>query len=890
MAKQKLLLVDADPRSVRVLEVSLKKAGYSVTTAVDGKDALAKVELSTPDLVLSDTRLPKLDGYAFVRKLKEKPEWASIPVVFLTSQKSVEDKIRGLELGVEDYLTKPIFVRELLARVNLLLARRTQENIAQNRLSIGGRTRFSGSIHDMAVVDLLQTFEVSRKSGVVHLKNGAQEAHIFFREGKVVDADQGRLRGEEAIYRALIWNEAEFEVEFAPVKNDDIIGTSTQGILMEGMRRVDEWGRLLEQLPTLVTIFEVDHTQLLERLNEIPDELNGILRLFDGKRTLMQVVDESPFEDLSTLSTVSKLFFEGLLVPQGTMEELYPQVPAAEDADADPVVPGSEHQSSRPPSAPPVNVSSGEMMVVPDVREGARDVASGAMRSAREDESLTRPGLGVAVASTSDAPGPETDRAPSFPKTATIPGGIKIPAGFVMPGGAPAGGERTTTRPLSFPKSSPKLDAAARHEQAEGTGNARSVSTRPRSMPPVPLPPPSTVEPGASIAFASLADASATSASTLTSPAEAGLSRDAREKSEAVKLGEILPGSRHVSNPAPALEAGLGSASKLAIEGPHAPTMAPPDRPRSDRPSRRSIPAAPPVSALDGGDATDPFAPGVAHADAPRASVPPPGVARAGSASIPPAAGRRSPTNAPPARAPREWTRGEEKTTPLSDTVRTRRSAAPAGEPEPEVRPKSASGRRVVIAMLSAMAVFITFGIVARVAYRGVDHDLDKGETVRVDARAPAAVAPTGAPNAVPVMSPESITTVAPGAATATEATATPPTVHPANAPSAPAVTTAPPRSTPTTPTPTPVARPGVDRGALVAQAQRALEHGERKRAIDLSKQATVSDPTDAEAWLTLGAAYDASGRGYEARASYRSCVAKGTGPRVDECKALLGQ
>src|SRR6185295_16015084 len=161
VAKQTLLLVDADPRSVRVLEVSLKKAGYSVTTAVDGKDALSKVELSTPDLVLSDTRLPKLDGYAFVRKLKEKPEWAQIPVVFLTSQKSVEDKIRGLELGVEDYLTKPIFVRELLARVNLLLARRTQETITQNRTSIPGqRTRFSGSISDMAVVDLLQTFEV----------------------------------------------------------------------------------------------------------------------------------------------------------------------------------------------------------------------------------------------------------------------------------------------------------------------------------------------------------------------------------------------------------------------------------------------------------------------------------------------------------------------------------------------------------------------------------------------------------------------------------------------------------------------------------------------------------------------------------------------------------
>src|SRR3954464_2558900 len=136
VAKLQLLLVDADPRSVRVLEVSLKKAGYSVTTAQHGLDALSKVELSTPDLVLSDTRLPKLDGYAFVRRLKERPEWSHIPAVFLTSQKSVEDKIRGLELGVEDYLTKPIFVRELLARVNLLLARRTQETITQNKTSV----------------------------------------------------------------------------------------------------------------------------------------------------------------------------------------------------------------------------------------------------------------------------------------------------------------------------------------------------------------------------------------------------------------------------------------------------------------------------------------------------------------------------------------------------------------------------------------------------------------------------------------------------------------------------------------------------------------------------------------------------------------------------------
>lgn len=328
MAKEQLLLVDADARSLRVLEVSLRKAGYNVTVANDGEEALRHVESSPPDLVLSDTKLPKLDGYAFVRRLKERPEWARIPVVFLTSQRSVEDKIRGLELGVEDYLTKPIFVRELLARVQLLLARREKDTMAMQRpAQTSAKTHFSGSIADMTVVDLLQTFEVSRKTGIVHLRAGLRAAHIYFREGKVVDAELGSLSGEEAIYRALTWNEASFEVSFEPVTRPDVIESSTQGILMEGMRRLDEWSRITEQLPPLDRALEVDHEELAARIGEIPDEVNGILRLVDGKRTTLEVIEESPFEDLSTISTLSKLYFEGLLVLAKGTRNTEPFVP-----------------------------------------------------------------------------------------------------------------------------------------------------------------------------------------------------------------------------------------------------------------------------------------------------------------------------------------------------------------------------------------------------------------------------------------------------------------------------------------------------------------------------------------------------------------------------------
>jgi CheY-like chemotaxis protein len=310
VAKLSLLLVDGDVKSLRVLEVSLKKAGFNVTTAINGVDALEKVETSHPDLIISDTRMPELDGFGFCQKLKQNPVWADIPFIFLTGSKSVEDKIRGLELGVEEYLTKPIYIKEIITRVKILLQKRERASLEEKKES---RTKFTGTLSDMAVVDLIQTIEISRKSGVIHFTNEGRRAAIYFRGGKVIDAELGRLQGEDAVYRLLIWTDGEFEVEFKNVRRKDVIELSSQGLLMEGMRRLDEWGRLLEQLPALDTVFEVDYKALAERLAEIPDEVNGILRLIDGKRTLMQIVDDSEFADLEALNVISRLYFEGLI-------------------------------------------------------------------------------------------------------------------------------------------------------------------------------------------------------------------------------------------------------------------------------------------------------------------------------------------------------------------------------------------------------------------------------------------------------------------------------------------------------------------------------------------------------------------------------------------------
>nr|WP_255217493.1 DUF4388 domain-containing protein [Myxococcus sp. AM010] len=304
-----MLLVDGDAKSLRVMEVSLKKAGFSVTTAIHGKDALEKVQISPPDLVLADTKMPEMDGFELCKTLKSDERFKFIPFVFLTSQKSVEFKVRGLELGGDDYLTKPIYIKEIVTRVKMILQKAEKERIEKRETTKGG---FAGSLADMGVVDLVQTFEIGRKTGLINIQ-GERTGTVYFKDGRVIDAELGRLKGENAFYRMLNTFEGQFEVQFSALDRPERIEISTQGLLMEGMRRLDEWGRMLEQLPPLETVFEIDYHQLADRLSEIPDEVNGLLRLFDGKRALSRVVEDSDFEDLAALGIISKLYFEGLI-------------------------------------------------------------------------------------------------------------------------------------------------------------------------------------------------------------------------------------------------------------------------------------------------------------------------------------------------------------------------------------------------------------------------------------------------------------------------------------------------------------------------------------------------------------------------------------------------
>jgi DNA-binding NarL/FixJ family response regulator len=150
----RILIVDDEPLNVDYLEQELESLGFITETAADGLEALERVAAVPPDLVLLDVMMPGMDGISALRILKEDPETRLIPVVLMTALNAVEDRVRGIEAGADDFLSKPVDDRELVARINTALAlkRTIDETVGELRSTSAHLERYGSQERDVAVL------------------------------------------------------------------------------------------------------------------------------------------------------------------------------------------------------------------------------------------------------------------------------------------------------------------------------------------------------------------------------------------------------------------------------------------------------------------------------------------------------------------------------------------------------------------------------------------------------------------------------------------------------------------------------------------------------------------------------------------------------------------
>jgi CheY-like chemotaxis protein len=232
-----VLIVDDNPL-IRDLMCQGLESYCTVVPAADGADALLKSIDNPPDLIISDFRMPGLDGRQLFEKLRGRENTQNIPFVFVASRGDIEEKLRpSVGGGVEEFIPKPFFIADLVRQTKKIVDRLHLEKMAKYASRPGV---IPGRIEEMSVTELMQSLEMGQKSCRLTLRRNGENAELYFSSGQCKHAQLGSAEGDSVVYQLVGWSEGEFEIDFAAKSDRETTTHSTTGLLMEAMRLMDE--------------------------------------------------------------------------------------------------------------------------------------------------------------------------------------------------------------------------------------------------------------------------------------------------------------------------------------------------------------------------------------------------------------------------------------------------------------------------------------------------------------------------------------------------------------------------------------------------------------------------------------------------------------------------
>ncbi len=305
--RRKILIADHYDYDIHDLRKDLIAEGYEVRIAKTAGDVIPYVESFRPDLVLIEPRLPDFDPAEMLPRLREAAAPKMIPIVFASHPRSIDERLSWLELDVDDFLYKPYEVEEVLARLEILIKEAQSVQDAAQMSTPG----FSGSLSEMALVDLLQTLEVGKKTAVLSLQKGGREGRVYVTQGEVVDAELDHLDARTALLRMFTWNEGQFSVSMMEHDRTRSIFVDTPDLISEGVTRLYRWEQLSKDLPSLqsVVLKAPDKTDV-----QLTRDEQHIMELIDGRKRMIDIIEQSKFDDIKALRLFKGLFEKGAVM------------------------------------------------------------------------------------------------------------------------------------------------------------------------------------------------------------------------------------------------------------------------------------------------------------------------------------------------------------------------------------------------------------------------------------------------------------------------------------------------------------------------------------------------------------------------------------------------
>ena len=278
MSGLRVLVADHDVTFLEQARADLEAEGYQVDVVPDGREALARAQVAPPDLVIADVKLPRLDVWKLVKRLRALDGLEQVPVIFLSQRHTETARRHALKVGVDDVLLKPVHPETLAFRVAKALSRRYRVELAHRTLKKASDTRrlllsrqakapppppesaitsqaaLSGTLQEIGLPTVLGMLDVESKTGRLTLVNDGNGTigWVELRSGRAIRA---HLEGDpprenrDAIIDMLAWPSGAFRFFVEPVEGPDAIDAVTTELLIEGARTADESARLVAVTP-----------------------------------------------------------------------------------------------------------------------------------------------------------------------------------------------------------------------------------------------------------------------------------------------------------------------------------------------------------------------------------------------------------------------------------------------------------------------------------------------------------------------------------------------------------------------------------------------------------------------------------------------------------------
>ncbi|HBT61177.1 MAG TPA: diguanylate cyclase response regulator [Elusimicrobia bacterium] len=287
LPRPRILLADDEPDLLALMKETLERQGFDVDTALDGNEALAAIRKSPPDIAVLDLIMPRCDGFTVCRELRKDPLFAHMPIIILSASGSRDSKVEGLDLGVDDFITKSVDIRELLARIRMIL-KRSRQGLDANPL-----TRLPGNLSIDSRID--EALAASRPLAVLY---------VDLDQFKAYNDAYGYEAGDHVIKTlANILIKATRQVQGPPdfvghIGVDDFI------VLTDPSRMEDIAGRIIAEFDAAVPAFYKESDRQSGRL--VSTDRQGNIREFPLLSVSIGICHNA-YRRLESLAQVSQL-------------------------------------------------------------------------------------------------------------------------------------------------------------------------------------------------------------------------------------------------------------------------------------------------------------------------------------------------------------------------------------------------------------------------------------------------------------------------------------------------------------------------------------------------------------------------------------------------------